>query len=168
MAPLNKLAAGHRLCLHWAGRLQADATPPRGVEAAALLACFDAAAPRQQAVETGCLFPALVEAMAGSDAVCLRQMTQALAAEQQQLQTRWRRLRASLWPAPPAAATPPTDADADAQVTDLQAFAAQQTAHSQRMLAELLPLAGRLLDDAALAGLGQALAGLPPMIPPCP
>lgn len=166
MAPLDRLAAGHRLCLHWAGRLQDSAAPATGAEAAALRDCFDDAAPRQQAVEAGCLFPALTEAMAGSDAVCLRQMTLALAADQLRLQALWRRLRASLMVAPgaarpllavaDAAAAAAADPDADA-AADLHTFASLQTAHSQRMLAELLPLAGRLLDDAALAHLNQAM-----------
>ena len=161
MAPLDRLAAGHRLCLHWAGRLQAGTATATGDQAAALLACLDEAAPGQQAVEAGCLFPALIEAMAGSDARCLRQMTQALAADQQRLQSLWRRLRPSLVLAPGAAGPPLPVADAAAAAAaaaaDLRAFAALQTAHSQRMLAELLPMAGRLLDDAALARIGQAL-----------
>ena len=157
MAPLDRLAAGHRLCLHWAGRLQAGAATATGDQAAALLACLDEAAPGQQAVEAGCLFPALIEAMAGSDALCLRQMTQALAADQQRLQALWRRLRPSLVLARGAAGPPLPVAAAAAAAADLRAFAALQTAHSQRMLAELLPMAGRLLDDAALARIGQAL-----------
>ena len=157
MSPLDRLAAGHRHCLHWAGRLLAGAAPPTGDAAAALLACLDDAAPRQQAVEAGCLFPALLKAMAGSDAVCLRQMTQALATDQRRLQTLWRRLRPRLGPAPAEAGTLHTAADA----AELQAFAALQTAHSQRMLAELLPMAGRLLDDAALARIDRALRARP-------
>ena len=153
MAPLDRLAAGHRRCQHWAGRLQASATPATTDEAAALRACLDDAAPRQQAVEAGWLFPALIEAMAGSDAVCLRQLTQALRADQQRLQALWQPLRPRLVPASGAAGRPLTAAE----TADLQAFATLQAAHSQRMLAELLPMAGRLLDDAALARLDQAL-----------
>ena len=55
--------------------------------------------------------------------------------------------------APGAAGRPPGAAAG----AGLQAFAHLQTAHSQRMLSELLPMAGRLLDDAALARLDQAL-----------
>ena len=194
MPPLDRLAAGHRVSLHWAGRLLAGVPLP--TEAAAALQChFDADAPRQQAVEAGCLFPALLEAMAGSDAVCLRQMTQALATDQQRLQALWRHMRTA--PGPCSGGGSPTqagaNADADAgassaakavvasadgdavaaaaadavaaadaataaaTATDLLAFATLQTAHSQRMLAELLPMAGRLLDDSALARLDQAL-----------
>ena len=74
MTSLDRLAAGHRVSLHWAGQLQAGSPLPTEA-AAALRRHFDADAPHQQAVEAGCLFPALLEAMAGSDAVCLRQMT---------------------------------------------------------------------------------------------
>lgn len=178
MPPLDRLAAGHRVSLHWAGRLLAGVPLPTEA-AVALRRHFDADAPRQQAVEVGCLFPALLEAMAGSDAVCLRQMTQALAADQQRLQALWRHLCRTSGPCPGAAS--PTHAgaseaaghaadavvagaDDDAAVaaaaataTDLLGFATLQSGHSQRMLAELLPMAARLLDDSALARLDQAL-----------
>ena len=46
------------------------------------------------------LFPALLEAVAGSDAVCLRELTASLAAQHRELESRWRQVRDVLAPPP--------------------------------------------------------------------
>jgi len=57
---------------------------------------FDTAASDHHADEEEDLFPALLEAVAGSDAVCIREMTRALVAEHRQLERHWPTLRRAL------------------------------------------------------------------------
>src|SRR3546814_6158043 len=57
---------------------------------------FDTAAVQHHADEEVDLFPMLIESMAGSDAVCIRNMTQGLADEHRELEAMWRGLRALL------------------------------------------------------------------------
>ena len=64
--------------------------------AANVIRYFETAAKDHHADEEEDLFPALMESMAGSDAVCLRELTQGLAAEHRELETRWQHLRATL------------------------------------------------------------------------
>lgn len=64
--------------------------------ASSVMRYFDTSAMQHHADEEEDLFPALLESMAGSDPVCLREMTQSLVAEHRDLETRWRRL-ASFW-----------------------------------------------------------------------
>ena len=104
--PLEMLAACH-------GRVQAQCSTlarllphvaAHGADRAAQEAAtavtryFDTAAVHHHADEERDLFPALLEAMAGSDAVCIRNLTRALAAEHRLLEARWQRLRAALAP----------------------------------------------------------------------
>src|ERR1041384_3845494 len=72
----------------------ADAQAREG--AGAVMRIFDIAAPLHHADEESDLFPALLESMAGSDAVCLRDLTTALSAEHCELQRRWHSLRRAL------------------------------------------------------------------------
>ena len=71
--------------------------------AAAVMRYFDTSARHHHADEETDLFPALIESMAGSDAVCLRELTAALTADHRALEQRWGRLRRRLerWPAAP-------------------------------------------------------------------
>ncbi|MBM3387317.1 MAG: hemerythrin domain-containing protein, partial [Betaproteobacteria bacterium] len=91
-APLHMLAACHtrveKQC-HTLERLQAH-LPEHGSDAqaqeaaGAVLRYFDSAARHHHEDEEQDLFPALLEAMAGSDAVCIRELTSALLAEHRQ------------------------------------------------------------------------------------
>lgn len=156
--PLEMLAACH-------GRVQAQcATLQRlaahlgtqGVDAAAreaavaLMRYFDTAARDHHADEEVDLFPALIEAMAGSDAVCLREMVAALVADHRVLEDHWRQLRPLL--AQVAAGTP-----AVLPLPVVQAFVERYARHIAREESELLPMAARLLDDAALDQVGLAM-----------
>jgi len=85
-------------------------------DAESVLRCFDTLAPELYADEETDLFPALIESMAGSDPVCLREMATGLTAEHRELDIVWHRLREPLvevaagrTPArsPPSAAGPP-------------------------------------------------------------
>ncbi len=157
-APLELFAANHRRvharvqALQCLGpQLATRGADPQVREAALTLRRgFDDAVREQHEDEELLLFPALLESMAGSDAVCLRELTDALAAEHRALEQRWRRLRSVLdQVAAGAAAMLPAD--------ELQAFVGLVQRHLARESAELLPMAARLLDDAALAHIGLAL-----------
>src|SRR4051812_31090913 len=64
--------------------------------ATAVMRYFDTAAVNHHADEEADLFPALLEAMAGSDAVCIRELTQSLAADHRLLEDAWQKLREPL------------------------------------------------------------------------
>lgn len=121
-----------------------------GEAAAAVLRYFDLAAPKHHADEEEDLFPALIESMAGSDAVCLREMIDALRADHRELDRRWAILRRSLTA---IEAGEPAALWAD----DVQAFGDLYARHIAREERELLPMAKRLLDDAALERIGAAM-----------
>lgn len=95
------------------------------------------------------VFPALVESMAGSDAVCLRNLTTGLSHERDRLDSRWRTMIR-----PQLAAGAPV-------CRDLSAWVAAFESHLQRTDNELLPMVPRLLDDEALTALSLACGDLP-------
>ncbi len=155
--PLEMLAACH-------GRVQAQCALLRrlvphvqahGIDAQArdaargVMRYFDEAAPQHHADEERDLFPALLESMAGSDPVCLRELTAALSAEHRALEALWRALRDALQRMLDASQAP------DAAL--VEDFVARYLAHLQREDDELLPMAARLLDDDALARVGRAM-----------
>jgi iron-sulfur cluster repair protein YtfE (RIC family) len=156
--PLEMLSACHgrvqaqcqtlqRLLPHVAGH-GADRAAQEA--ASAVMRYFDTAAVHHHADEEVDLFPALIESMAGSDAVCLRGMTQALAAEHRELERRWQRVRAGLQ----AIVT----GDASRLLADdVQGFVDHYAQHIAREEAELLPMARRLLGDAELDAIGRAM-----------
>jgi hemerythrin-like domain-containing protein len=123
---------------------------PAREAATAVMRYFDTSARHHHEDEEHDLFPALIESMAGSDAVCLRELTAALTAEHRELETRWQALRAVL-----------------AQVAAGQAvllaqgavsgFAQLYQRHIAREESELLPMAQRLLSDAELDRIGLAM-----------
>lgn len=118
--------------------------------AQAVLRYFDTAAVHHHQDEEQDLFPALLEAMAGSDAVCLRELSQGLRAEHRELDACWRALRSGLQRL----------AEGDAAAFQADAASALTQAyekHTAREDAELLPLAARLLDANALREIGQAM-----------
>lgn len=156
--PLEMLAACH-------GRVQAQCDTLRRLlphlaqqgadraaqeAATAVMRYFDTAAVHHHADEEVDLFPALIEAMAGSDAVCLRGMTRALTDEHRELEMRWQRVRAGLEAV--------TRGDpAVLQAAEVQAFVDQYASHIAREEAELLPMAARLLSDEEITRIGAAM-----------
>ena len=111
---------------------------------------FDTSAVHHHADEEVDLFPALIEAMAGSDAVCLRELTASLAAEHRELEQRWRALHRRLEQVAGAdVATLPDD--------DVHDFIDLYERHIAREEAELFPMAARLLSDAELDRIGLAM-----------
>ncbi len=157
-APLDMLAACHtrveKQC-QTLTRLQphpmAHGSDAAAREAAsAVMRYFDTAAKHHHEDEECDLFPALLQAMAGSDAVCIRELIQGLMAEHRQLEGRWSALREKLEAiADGEAVVPGADEVAD--------FVAGYRAHIHKEDTELLPMAARLLGDAALQEIGQAM-----------
>ncbi|CAM5202434.1 Hemerythrin domain-containing protein OS=Castellaniella defragrans OX=75697 GN=HNR28_000288 PE=4 SV=1 [Castellaniella defragrans] len=92
------------------------------------------------------VFPALVESMAGSDAVCLRDLAESLTRERNELDRRWR------------ATIHPQLVLGISSGTDTQAWVVAFEAYLRRVDEELLPMVPRLFDDEALDALAQACA----------
>lgn len=156
--PLEMLAACHlrvqdqcatllRLVPHLAAH---GADRPAQEAATALMRYFDTSARHHHDDEERDLFPALIESMAGSDAVCLRELTSSLIADHRDLEARWAALRAVLVQVA-AGQTAALLADEVSGFTDLYAR------HIVREEAELLPMAQRLLSDAELDRIGLAM-----------
>lgn len=156
--PLEMLAACHRrieqqneTLRRLAAHLQRHGSDRQARDAStAVLRYFDSAAVHHHEDEEVDLFPALLDSMAGSDAVCIREMVDALLGEHRELERRWRQLRPQL---ASIAAGLPRLLDAD-EITE---FAACYRAHIAREEGELLPMAGRLLDAAQLERIGRAM-----------
>lgn len=158
--PLEMLAACHgrvqhqcetllRLLAHLASH---GADRPAQEAAQAVMWYFDTAARHHHEDEELDLFPALVESMAGSDAVCLRELTASLCSDHRQLEQRWRALRERLVQIADGHGTVSTLADAD-----VTGFIALYEQHIAREESELLPMAGRLLSDVELDRIGRAM-----------
>lgn len=157
-APLEMLAACHgrieqqcatlkRLAPH----VQAHGSDAQAQSAAAnVMRYFDTSALKHHADEERDLFPAMQEAMAGSDAVCIREMAERVGREHRELEAAWQRLRAPLEriAAGQAQALPPED---------VEAFVAAYAAHLAYEEAEVLPMAERLLDVSQLDDIGRAM-----------
>ncbi|WP_258127373.1 hemerythrin domain-containing protein [Achromobacter anxifer] len=118
--------------------------------AASVLRYFDTAAAHHHEDEEQDLFPALIESMAGSDAVCLHALVDGLVAEHRQLARRWEPLRQAL-------AEIAAGHEAELSAVEVQDFTEAYAAHIQREESELLPMAARLIADDALAAIGQAM-----------
>ncbi len=157
-APLEMLAACHvridrycdtlrRLAVHTLEH-GSDAQAQRA--AAGIVRYFDTAAVQHHADEEEDLFPALLESMAGSDAVCIREMTCSLAAEHRQLETAWRSLRPALQKIAAGSAAPLPD---KLVATFTQAYAR----HMEIEENELLPMAARLLSEHDIERIGRAM-----------
>jgi hemerythrin-like domain-containing protein len=118
--------------------------------AAAVMRYFDSAAVHHHADEERDLFPALLEAVAGSDAVCVRELTAGLVAEHRELEGHWRRVRDALAPLAAGAA-------ASLAAPDVEALVVLYERHIAREEAELLPMAARLLGDDVQDRIGREM-----------
>jgi hemerythrin-like domain-containing protein len=156
--PLQRLSTCHAGIQHGCARLVGlvEHLARRGsdrearAEAAELILYFDAAPRQHHADEEVDLFPALIESMAGSDAVCLRQLTEHLAAEHRELDARWRRVRAALQRVVEGERV-------SIEPGEVEALAGLHQRHIEREERELLPMAARLLGDDDLERLGRAM-----------
>ena len=115
-----------------------------------ILRHFDAAAMQNHAEEEEFLFPTLLESMAGSDAVCLREMTSSLTRQHRVLEDLWQGLRPQLRAVASAASAALSGAD-------VAAFIRSNQGHIDSEASELLPMAARLFTDSELAYLHSAL-----------
>lgn len=119
--------------------------------ASAIMRYFDTAARHHHEDEEQDLFPALLESMAGSDAVCIRDLTASLMVEHRALEQRWHGLRMTLQDIAkgmPATLNP----------TETESFIRAYRAHIEREDRDLLPMAARLLGDAALQDIGRTMS----------
>ncbi len=157
-APLLDLAEGHgRLLRHCESLTRLHEMVANGTVdhlaramAAELRREFDRATAQLHQDEELALFPALLESMAGSDAVCIRQMVEARAEEHREIESRW--LRLDQWLQAVAAGEP-----ALPQPGTLEAFVTLCHAHLEQEDGELLPMAERLLSDDALEEIAEAM-----------
>jgi hemerythrin-like domain-containing protein len=157
-APLEMLAACHdRIRTQCATLLRIRAhVATTGSDAAAVAAAravmryFDTAARDHHADEEEDLFPALIESMAGSDPVCLRQLIDSLTNEHRELERLWSRVKPWLAAVEAGSATSPVAAAIDSFVDLYQR-------HTKREEQELLPMAERLLAPAELDQIGRAM-----------
>jgi hemerythrin-like domain-containing protein len=118
--------------------------------AASVMRYFDTAAVHHHADEEQELFPALIEAMAGSDAVCLRELTAGLVAEHRELDARWQRVRAVLERVVAGDCV-------SVESAHVEALSGLYERHIEREESELLPMAARLLSDEDLDRIGRAM-----------
>lgn len=133
-------------------------TAPIESRAADLLAYFDGPAQAARRIQEHGLFPALIESMAGSDAVCLRGMTQGLRDERRRLDGIWRaRLRPALARLA-AGADPATTWDAATVQSWVEDFKQYLCMADE----ELLPMAARLLIDETWATPDESWPSDPP------
>lgn len=118
--------------------------------AAAIMRYFETSAIHHHADEENDLFPALIESMAGSDAVCIKNLTEGLAADHRRLETMWKRLRPVLRQIAAGEA-------AVLEHDQVESFASLYESHMKREEDELLPMAQRLLSDDELTRIGRAM-----------
>ncbi|MCA3139476.1 MAG: hemerythrin domain-containing protein [Rhodocyclaceae bacterium] len=156
--PLEMLAACHGRVQHQCETLQRlvthlqthGADRPAQEAASAVMRYFDTAARHHHEDEEQDLFPALLESMAGSDAVCLRELTASLCSDHRLLEQRWASMRQRLLQVAKGAASTLADAD-------VPGFVHLYEQHIAREEAELLPMATRLLSDVELDRIGLAM-----------
>ncbi len=146
--------------------------------AGAIRKYFDEAASRHHRDEEQDLFPAVIEAMAGSDAVCLHAIVRRLSADHRQLEQAWQDLRPNLIAlaqrggndgagdngaaevSSGAAVTAVADRDPPAlDPVKVERFIAAHRSHLDIEDAELMPMARRLLSDDQVARIGLGMRG---------
>jgi hemerythrin-like domain-containing protein len=147
----HQCATLHRLLDHLANR---GADAPAHEAVAAVTRYFDTAAVHHHADEEQDLFPALLEAVAGSDATCLRALTAGLEDDHRALNGLWQTVRHGLGLRLLEGSNPGCSA---ALADRVHAFTERYAQHIQREENELLPMARRLLSDAQLDAVGRAM-----------
>ena len=118
--------------------------------AANLMRYFDTSARHHHADEEEDLFPALIESVAGSDAVCLRELVEALKEDHRALEASWQRVRVVL-----------EQVVAGQSVAlaseDVEALVGLYERHIEREEGEVFPMAARLLSEDDLARVGRTM-----------
>jgi len=157
-APLEMLAACHGRVEHQCATLRRlvahvaahGANDEARTAATNIMRYFDTSAKHHHADEEEDLFPALIESMAGSDPVCLRELIEGLKADHRRLEAAWRHLHRTLERIAAGEGVPLASED----VEDLVSLYER---HIEREESELLPMAARLLSDDDLARVGRAM-----------
>lgn len=157
-APLEMLAACHIRIEHQCDVLLrlAEHLPAHGADhqaqsaAKAIIRYFDTAAIHHHADEEEDLFPALLESVAGSDPVCIRQMIERLCDQHRQLEAAWTRLSKPL-------ANVATGQSAVLPQQEVSDFVNLYKAHIRLEDEELLPMANRLLGLNDIEHIGAAM-----------
>jgi hypothetical protein len=121
--------------------------------ASAVLAWFDRCISVHHRVQEDTLFPELVESMAGSDPVCLRELAATATAGHRAVESLWRNLR-------PACLALSRGVTATLEADVAMALVEACRANFERAARDLIPMAERLLDEAALARLQARLENL--------
>ena len=156
--PLEMLVACHyrvqsqcetllRLVIHMA---EHGCDPSAQETVISVMRYFDTAALHHHEDEEQDLFPALLESMAGSDAMCLRELTASLTSDHIELERCWRALRLKL----ERVAGGSDVAWADDEVPS---FIGRYKRHIELEETKLLPMAQRLLSDSELDRIGLAM-----------
>ena len=156
--PLDVLAASPRRARQQFETMRqlASRSPQAAVDAVArqaaraVVSAIDEAILQHHEVGQGVLFPELIESMAGSDPVCLREMIAGLSEDHRALASAWRRLR-------PGFAALAEGRPASLGADDVAALIAQCERLFRREDDELLPMADRLLSDEARHRIAAAL-----------
>lgn len=118
--------------------------------AATVVRFFDTELARLHADEERLLFPALIESMAGSDAVCIHDLGHGLALEHRALEDKWRALR-------PCLLDISVGQGSALAAADVESFAEPYLRHIAREESELLPMAARLLADDELERIARGM-----------
>lgn len=163
--PLAMLAQCHARFEQQCSTLQRLAAhlPQHGADAqaqqaaAAVMRYFDTAARHHHEDEEQDLLPGMIEAMAGSDAVCLRELSDTLAAQHRRLEALWAEVRSELLPIGTGAADGGAGRPPSLDAAAVAALVNGYREHIALEEAQLLPMAARLLDDAALRRMGSAM-----------
>ena len=96
------------------------------------------------------MFPALVESMAGSDAICIRELIEGLTADHRRLEAMWKGLK-------PLLQQIEAGEHALLDQNQVASFVDLYESHMKREDDELLPMAGRLLSDDVITCIGRAM-----------
>ncbi|MES2188105.1 MAG: hemerythrin domain-containing protein [Pseudomonadota bacterium] len=148
----------HCLALCALVRRIGDEGPPAELRPAlaGLRAAFLRALALHRAQQETRVFPGLLDAMAGSDAVCIREMAADLADEHRALDLRWRRLCDALEAALQGSQPPGHGLAADAEA--LLALCRRHLAFERE---QLWPMAARLLDGPEMPTMQAPSSTLP-------
>lgn len=119
--------------------------------ARAVIRYFETAARLHHVDEEENLFPTLLESMAGSDPVCIRELTHRLVAQHRRLETQWHRVHEALERLIEAGNPGSLDPG------DVEALVASYEEHIALEERELLPMAARLLGADELDAMGRAM-----------
>jgi hemerythrin-like domain-containing protein len=113
---------------------------------------FDVVMPQHHADEEQDLVPALLESMAGSDAVCIREIGAAVTLDHRELRGLWLQLR-------PALDAVLAGDSATLPAHTIEAFIERCQACVSREEGELLPMAERLLTDGLMQDIAAGMRG---------